>query len=154
MVLNKEFEFVMNVIMDQDPGSILYKAFRDDEGVSNVAEIMSLSADDIRRIKFTSIYTGEPVTKALGKACRGLILFQDIGKVEEGRQIHQERQSLTVQAEFRIYAIPMVGIKEYIITHDSEELKEGDIDDLSEVIDNEVEICPHCGWRGFQLSPL
>ena len=43
MVLNEEFATVMNVVMDQNPGSILYKAFRD-EAVSNVPEIMSLSA--------------------------------------------------------------------------------------------------------------
>ena len=63
-----------------------------------------------------------------------------------------KRENLTVQGEFRAFAIPIIGIKQYFIMHDPEEMDENDIEDLSKVIDDEVEICPHCGWRGFFLA--
>ena len=75
-----------------------------------------------------------------------------VKKVGEGRRIHQERYNLTVQVEFCACAIPIIGFKQYIITHSPEEIDENDIEELSKVIDDEAEICPHCGWRGFFLA--
>ena len=53
MMVNEEFEFVVNVIMGQNAGSVLHNALRD-EGVDNVELLLGLTADNIDSIKFRS----------------------------------------------------------------------------------------------------
>ena len=60
MVLNEEFEFIMNVVLGQYRDSVLYRALRGD-GVANVSDIVNLSESNIYRFQFTSFSTGRPV---------------------------------------------------------------------------------------------
>ena len=96
MVLNKEFAFVVNVVMGQNTGSILHTALRS-EGVNNVQQIFKLSDSDMNRIKFRSPqHTRKLVSESLGQALKELlknfkIFFQtkvfekDTGFIKKGK---------------------------------------------------------------------
>ena len=154
MVLNEEFEFIMNVVLGQYRDSVLYRALRGD-GVANVSDIVNLSESDIYRFQFTSFSTGRPVSEEVRKAFQALIrCFKDFfgNKVRAGRRIHQERQNIAVRDEFWAFAKATIGIKQYYLTQYPDEMDENGLEELSEVMGDEQDCCPHCGWRGFILA--
>ena len=52
---------------------------------------------------------------------------------------------------FRAFAIPIIGIKQYFVTHEQEEMDENEISELSELNDDDEDCCLNCRWGGFFL---
>ena len=73
MMVNEEFEFVVNVIMGQNAGSVLHHALRD-EGVDNVKVLIEMTEDDIDSIKFRSPHSpGTLVVKSVSNSLKALL---------------------------------------------------------------------------------
>ena len=90
------------------------------------------------------------VAESLGQALKEhlkifKIFFQT--KIYEGHKIHQERQSLNIQEEFRGFAISVMGLRKYYIAHGHEYL---DYDQGQAIKDDEI--CPRCGGAGAEDS--
>ena len=149
-MINEEFAFVVNVIMGQSTNSVLGLALRA-EGISNVESLLNLTEDRIDRIQFRNCSPPfAPVDTRIGNALKELMktfrkFFYD--KLSKGFSIHQDRQNLRIQEEFREFAVSTMGSMKYYVAHGHVYMD----DDQGREIE-EGAICPHCGDGNFILS--
>ena len=90
------------------------------------------------------------VDEAIGNASKALLKTFRIffyKQLSRGFKIHQDKQNLHIQEEFRKFAISVMGARKYYIAHGHVYLD----DDQGRVVDN-YEICPLCGDGGFFLT--